>query len=57
MLERCSVKELDGNVFTMIGEQWMLVTAGTPEKCNTMTASWGGLGVLWGGPVATVRCV
>ena len=53
MLERCSVKELDGNVFTMIGEQWMLVTAGTPEKCNTMTASWGGLGVLWGTDVAT----
>ena len=32
----------------------MLITAGTKEKCNTMTASWGGLGVLWGGPVATV---
>ena len=32
----------------------MLITAGMKEKCNTMTASWGGLGVLWGGPVATV---
>ena len=32
----------------------MLVTAGTAERCNTMTASWGGLGVLWGKPVATV---
>ena len=31
----------------------MLVTAGTQEKCNTMTASWGGLGVLWNKPVAT----
>ena len=40
--------------FSMIGEQWMLVTAGTAERCNTMTASWGGLGVLWGKPVATV---
>jgi flavin reductase (DIM6/NTAB) family NADH-FMN oxidoreductase RutF len=25
----------------------MLVTAGTAESYNTMTASWGGLGVLW----------
>ena len=31
----------------------MLITAGTPEHCNTMTASWGGLGVLWGVPMAT----
>jgi flavin reductase (DIM6/NTAB) family NADH-FMN oxidoreductase RutF len=32
----------------------MLVTAGTPEKVNTMTASWGGLGEMWGKPVAYV---
>lgn len=42
------------NVFSLIGEQWMLITAGTKERCNTMTASWGGLGVLWGKHVATV---
>ena len=54
MLEKCDVKSLDQNVFSLIGEQWMLITAGTAERCNTMTASWGGLGVLWGEPVATV---
>lgn len=54
MFSRIDPKELDQNVFSMIGEQWMLVTAGTVERCNTMTASWGGLGVLWGKPVATV---
>ena len=54
MFSRIDPKELDQNVFSMIGEQWMLVTAGTAERCNTMTASWGGLGVLWGKPVATV---
>lgn len=53
MLEKCDVKSLEGNVFSMIGDQWMLITAGTPERCNTMTASWGGLGVLWGANVAT----
>ena len=31
----------------------MLVTAGDAASHNTMTASWGGLGVLWGAPVAT----
>ncbi len=45
--------EIVGNVFDRIGRQWMLITAGKLEKCNTMTASWGGLGVLWGKNVAT----
>ncbi len=39
--------EIQGNVFDRIGKEWMLITAGKPEKFNTMTASWGGLGVLW----------
>ena len=54
MFERIDPKSLDQNVFSLIGDQWMLLTAGTGEKCSTMTASWGGLGVLWGKPVATV---
>ena len=54
MFEKIDPKSLDQNVFSMIGDQWMLITAGTGEQCNTMTASWGGLGVLWGKPVATV---
>ena len=37
MLEKCDVKSLDQNVFSLIGEQWMLITAGTAEHCNTMT--------------------
>lgn len=49
---RIDPKEISGNVFSRIGDQWMLVTAGTPDRCNTMTASWGGLGVLWGRNVA-----
>lgn len=52
-MRRIDPKNLDKNVFTAIGEQWMLITAGTPEKCNTMTASWGGLGVIWNAPAAT----
>ncbi len=40
------------NPFRAIGQDWMLITAGIPENFNTMTASWGALGVLWGKPVA-----
>ncbi|OGW41602.1 MAG: flavin reductase [Nitrospirae bacterium GWD2_57_9] len=40
------------NPFALIGKDWMLITAGVPGKFNTMTASWGGLGVLWERKVA-----
>ena len=53
MLTPVDPKSLDLNVFSAIGEKWMLITAGTADKCNTMTASWGGLGVIWGAPAAT----
>ncbi len=39
--------------FEKIGKQWMLLTAGNAEKWNTMTASWGQLGVLWNKNVLT----
>ena len=39
---------LEMNPFTKIGKEWALVTAGNKSKCNTMTVSWGGVGVLWG---------
>ena len=53
MFRSIDPKELGQNVFSLIGDKWMLVTAGTAERCNTMTASWGGLGVIWGAPAAT----
>ncbi len=40
----------DFDVFTKIGSEWMLVTAGTPESFNTMTASWGFAGIMWNKP-------
>lgn len=54
MFLKIDPKSLDMNAFSAIGEQWMLITAGTKDRCNTMTASWGALGVLWGAPMATV---
>jgi len=45
-------EELQKNPFTMIGKEWLLVTAEKEGKANTMTASWGGVGVMWGKNVA-----
>ncbi len=52
--------EFAENPFSLIGKSWMLVASANPsgEKCgkdyNMMTASWGGVGILWGKPVAFV---
>lgn len=47
-------EELTKNPFHMIGKEWMLITAGNQEKVNTMTASWGELGIMWNKNVVTV---
>ena len=49
-----SVEELKDNPFTLINKDWMLITAGNQDKHNTMTASWGGVGELWGKYVSTI---
>lgn len=48
------IEMLEFNPFTKISKDWALVTAGTKAKCNTMTVSWGGMGVLWGKNVAYI---
>lgn len=40
--------------FKLIGKDWMLITAEKDGKANTMTASWGGFGVMWGKNVAYI---
>ena len=47
-------EQLTANPFTLINRDWMLITAGDEQKHNTMTASWGGVGELWGNYVSTV---
>ncbi|GHU69195.1 flavin reductase [Spirochaetia bacterium] len=59
-----SIREFPGSPSERIGSGWMLITAGNASlgnaglgtesagDWNTMTASWGGLGVLWGRDVA-----
>ena len=43
---------LTDNVFKLLDKDWMLVTAGTLEHYNTMTASWGHMGIMWNLPIA-----
>lgn len=49
-----STKDFIQNPFQLIGKDWMLITAEHNGKANTMTASWGGLGVMWGKDVAYI---
>jgi flavin reductase (DIM6/NTAB) family NADH-FMN oxidoreductase RutF len=57
-----NIRDFPGSPSGRIGTGWMLITAGGNSTAggtsagksawNTMTASWGGLGVLWGRDVA-----
>lgn len=46
--------QLNENAFQLIGHDWLLITAEKDGKVNTMTASWGGIGVLWNMNVAYI---
>ena len=48
-----STNEIE-NVFKLIGKDWMLITAAKGDAVNSMTASWGNMGVLWQHDVCTV---
>jgi flavin reductase (DIM6/NTAB) family NADH-FMN oxidoreductase RutF len=52
------IREFPGSPSQRIGDEWMLITAGNTEtdagSWNTMTAGWGGLGVLWARDVAFI---
>ena len=47
-------EQLTDNPFLAIGKDSMLVTAEKDDIVNMMTASWGGVGVLWNKPAATI---
>lgn len=53
-MKEINIESLNKNACQMIGKEWMLVTAAKDGEVNTMTASWGGLGVMWGKNVAFI---
>jgi flavin reductase (DIM6/NTAB) family NADH-FMN oxidoreductase RutF len=48
------IEQVENSVAKLMSEGWMLITAGNMQSFNTMTASWGELGHLWGKNVATM---
>lgn len=54
MQKEINVRELKDNFVKMISDDWALLTAGTKDKFNTMTVSWGGIGELWNKDVCFV---
>ena len=46
-MNKINIKELQENAVSMFDDKWCLITAGTKESYNTMTASWGAMGELW----------
>lgn len=50
--QEVKAKEFNQSPFQLIGNEWMLITAKKDGVVNTMTASWGGLGVMWNTNVA-----
>ena len=52
--EEINVESLKINPFVMFNNEWALLSAGNVEKFNTMTISWGDMGIMWHRPVVTV---
>ncbi|MDR3329218.1 MAG: flavin reductase [Prevotellaceae bacterium] len=48
------IEQVQNSAPRLIGQGWMLITAGNLSSYNTMTASWGQLGHLWNKNVATM---
>lgn len=48
MFKEINAREIDGNFIDAIANEWMLISAGSSEKYNMMTASWGFVGEMWG---------
>ena len=45
-----SPEEFSGNVFNLVGKDFTVITAGDETLYNSMTAGWGGLGILFNKP-------
>lgn len=52
--KKVSIQDYDMQPFKDIGKDWLLISAQKEGVVNTMTASWGGVGVLWNKNVATI---
>ena len=55
LFKQISQEEVSDNVFTLVGKIFPVITAGKQDRFNSMTASGGGLGILFKKP--TTWCI
>ena len=54
MFKEENISQMQFKISDIVNNMGMLITAGNLKSHNTMTATWGGLGVLWHNPVVTL---
>ena len=54
MFKEIDLNKLKLNPFSSFNKDWALLSAGSSEKLNTMTVSWGALGIIWQKPVSFI---
>lgn len=47
-MKEIDLRELNLDPINVLDKDWMLISAGTQDNWNTMTASWGHFGCIWG---------
>ncbi|MDR1054499.1 MAG: flavin reductase [Prevotellaceae bacterium] len=50
LFKKIEATELTDNIFKLVGEDFTVITAGDETHYNSMTASWGGVGILFNNP-------
>ena len=55
LFKQISPEEISDNVFTLVGKDFTVITAGKEDHYNSMTASGGGMGMLFKKP--TTWCI
>ncbi|MDR0575340.1 MAG: flavin reductase [Tannerella sp.] len=50
LFKSIEAKDIPGDVFTLVGSDFTVITAGTASHYNSMVASWGGMGILFSKP-------
>ena len=54
MFEQVDISSLELNPFSTLETDNFLITAGTGDSWNTMTAAWGFFGIMWSKPVFAI---
>jgi flavin reductase (DIM6/NTAB) family NADH-FMN oxidoreductase RutF len=54
VMKQIDINHFNQNVFQLFDRDWALVTAGNMSDFNTMTISWGSMGILWNKKVITI---